>query len=92
MRFVITTTLLAIIILTTSDSMAQDVRGIRLDTVTGYFRATPIGVEDMRYIGDRYITGEDSSLMRYVTSVVQRDIDFYADFDLVQVDQFYLTT
>ena len=92
MRFVITATLLAIIILTTSDSMAQDVRGIRLDTVTGYFRATPIGVEDMRYIGDRYITGEDSSLMRYVTSVVQRDIDFYADFDLVQVDQFYLTT
>jgi len=92
MKLASTALLVTAILLTSSGSHAQDSRGIRLDTVSGYFRATPIGVEDMRYIGDRYITGDDSSLMRYVTTVVQRDLDFYADFALVRVDNFYLTT
>jgi TolB protein len=46
----------------------------------------------MKYIGTEYITREDSSLMRYVTTTVQRDINFYADFELVSLDTFYLTT
>ncbi len=92
MRSAIFRIILATITLTATGSIAQDARSLDLGEITGNFRATPIGVEDMRYIGDRYITGEDSSLMRYVTRVVQRDMDFYADFDLVQIDQFYLTT
>lgn len=70
----------------------QEIRDYRLGTVFGQFKATPIGVEDVRYIGSSYIVVDDSSLMRWVTTVVQNDIDFYADFELVRVDSFYLRT
>lgn len=92
MKFVLIA-LLALATLTTAHTaQAQDRPGLHLGTITGSFRATPIGVEQMRYIGDRYINGEDSSLMRYVSRVVQRDIDFYADFELTILDKFYLET
>jgi TolB protein len=76
----------------TTVAQEADVREFRIDTVTGVFEPTRIGVDDMRYIGTRYITPEDSSLMRYAVTVVQRDLDFYADFDLVLIDSFYLLT
>lgn len=72
--------------------LGQDVREIRIDTITGVFEPTPIGVEGVKYVGNRYINAEDSTLMLWVTRVVQRDIDFYADFSLVLVDSFYLAT
>jgi TolB protein len=75
-----------------SSGTAQGVRDYRLGTVFGQFKATPIGVEDARYIGSSYIVADDSALMRSVTSVVQNDIDFYADFELVRIDTFYLRT
>lgn len=80
------------LLLSISAVKAQDteVREFRIDTITGVFQPTRIGVEDMIYIGTRYITPDDSSLMRYTTSVVQRDLDFYADFDLVLKDSTYL--
>lgn len=59
---------------------------------TGDVQPTPIGVEEMKYVGNQYITANDSSLMRYVTRIVQRDIDFYADFELVEIDSFYIKT
>ena len=92
MKFSLILALTIALLQTSSASQAQEGRNLHLGTMTGDFRATPIGVEAMRYIGDRYITSEDSSLMRYVTTVVQKDIDFYADFDLVLADQFYMTT
>lgn len=84
--------LTASLILTVVSAQGQEGRHLYLDTIGGNFRATPIAVDDMSYIGDRYITGEDSTLMKYVTNVVQRDIDFYADFELVRLDQFFLQT
>jgi TolB protein len=68
----------------------DEVRNIFFDTIAGGFEPTMIGVEDMKYIGDQYITHDDSTLMTYVTRVVQNDIDFYADFELVRKDTFFL--
>jgi TolB protein len=83
---------LLLIVICVSFGNAQEVRDYRLGTVFGQFKATPIGVEDVRYIGNSYIVADDSSLMRWVTTVVQNDIDFYADFELVRLDTFYLKT
>ena len=69
----------------------DNVRVIEFDTLrTGYVEATPVGVDQMRYIGTQYISGEDSSVMQWATNVIQTDIDFYADFELIPVDSFYL--
>jgi len=86
------TILVALTFFTALGASAQDVRDVHLGTIKGQFRATPIGVEDTRYIGTRYIAREDSSLMRWVTIIVQHDVDFYADFELVPLDSFYLRT
>jgi len=77
-----------------SGSFAQEdnIRDIAFDTIGGVFQATPIGVDEMKYIGNRYITRNDSILMRYTTAIVQNDIDFYADFELIPIDSFYLKT
>ncbi|RKX27417.1 MAG: Tol-Pal system beta propeller repeat protein TolB [Candidatus Zixiibacteriota bacterium] len=67
------------------------IRNIFFDTLMASgFEATPIGVDDMRFIGNQYITPDDSSIMRWVTQVVQRDINFYADFELIPLDSFFL--
>ncbi len=73
-------------------AQGQDIREFKIDTVTGVFEPTPIGVDEMVYVGNRYITAEDSVLMSYVTQTVRRDLDFYADFDLVLIDSFFLKT
>jgi TolB protein len=86
------TNLLTIITLAAPLAVAQDVPKYDLGEIGRAYEPLKIGVEDARYIGDRYITGEDSSLMNYVTIVVQRDLNFYADFELVLLDTFYLTT
>ena len=83
-------------IATTLSSKAQsqtgDIREYVLDTIVGVAEPLRIGVNQMSYIGTRYITPDDSSFMRYATLVVQRDVDFYADFQLVLVDSLYLST
>ncbi len=69
----------------------QGVRNIMFDTlVRGQVEPLPVGVEQMKYIGNQYITPDDSSIMQWATNIVQRDISFYADFELIQVDSFYL--
>ncbi|MCK4301239.1 MAG: Tol-Pal system beta propeller repeat protein TolB [candidate division Zixibacteria bacterium] len=76
-----------------TDATAQErnVRNIFFDTLrSGDIRSTPVGVEEMTYVGTDYISGYDSTLMRYITAVVQFDVDFYADFDLVLTDSFFL--
>jgi len=71
----------------------EEVRNILFDTLRiGYVQPTPIGVDEMKYVGTVYISAEDSALMRYVSDVVKNDIDFYADFDLVPIDSFFLKT
>jgi len=84
--------IILLLTLTVGAAVAQDVREIRIDTITGVFEPTPIGIDEVKYVGDRYISGDDSTLMLWVTRVVQRDIDFYADFSLVMLDSFYLAT
>ncbi|RKX24010.1 MAG: Tol-Pal system beta propeller repeat protein TolB [Candidatus Zixiibacteriota bacterium] len=85
-------TLFLIILISISTAHSQDVREFRIDTVSGVFEPTPVGVDQMKYIGNRYITSEDSTFMEYVTLIVQRDLDFYADFELIPLDTFYLRT
>lgn len=71
----------------------EDVNRIFFDTIrTGDVRPNPIAVENMKYTGTQYITLADSQIMGYVTGVVQFDLDFHADFELVRLDSFYLRT
>lgn len=73
-------------------AQSNRVRNVFFDTLrTGDIQPTPIGVDEMKYIGNQYITAQDSTLMHYITAVVQYDIDFYADFELIPVDSFFLT-
>ncbi len=87
-------TLLTLLICTSSLFAQSDkVRNVYFDTLKiGYVEPTPIGVDEMKYVGNEYIDKNDSSLMRYVTGIVKRDIDFYADFDLVPIDSFFIKT
>ena len=74
-------------------AQSDKVRNVHFDTLKiGYVEPTPIGVDEMKYVGNEFIDKNDSSLMRYVTGIVQRDIDFYADFDLVPIDSFFIKT
>jgi TolB protein len=94
-RTIATTLILFCIVLVSGETQAQfhDVRNLYFDTlVIGDFEPTPIGVSNMIYTGTDYISARDSLFMTYATSVVRSDIDFYADFDLVRVDSFYLRT
>jgi len=85
--------ILCVLAYTTAHTQDQSVRNIFFDTLrTGESHPTPIGVDEMMYVGNRYITGDDSALMRYTMTIVQRDLDFYADLDLVPLDSFYLKT
>lgn len=70
----------------------DDIRRIFFDTISGEYQATPIGVDQMKYIGNVYISHEDSVLMFYTTRIVQNDLDFYADFELIPLDTFFLRT
>lgn len=60
------------------------------DTIVGEFQPTPIGIDEMQYIGTQYISHEDSVLMNYITRIVQNDIDFHTDFSFIPVDSFYI--
>jgi TolB protein len=74
-------------------AQGDEVRNIYFDTLYGsQVQPIPVAVENMQYVGNRYITNADSTLMNYATIVVQRDVDFYADFSLVPLDSFYLKT
>jgi tricorn protease-like protein len=89
-------TLLTIVLtLSAAAVTAQDenVKNIPFDTVrTGQVHPRAIGVEDMKYIGTQVISSDDSSFMRATTGVVKYDIEFYADFELVEIDSFYIRT
>lgn len=77
---------------TGSAQMEENIRNIFFDTISSGARPTPIAADEMKYVGSEYITADDSSLMRFVTAIIQRDLDFYADFDLVPIDSFYIKT
>ena len=83
---------IVVLFLSLSNAFAQgdEVRNIFFDTITGVFEPTLIGVDEMRYIGNQYIDAKDSNLMQYTTRIIQNDLDFYADFELVPLDTFYL--
>jgi TolB protein len=87
--------LLALICLTTTASAQTDanIRNIPFDTIrTGEVKPTAIGVEEMKYIGAQVITKGDSGFMHAATGIVKFDIEFYADFELVEIDSFYIRT
>ncbi len=76
-----------------SRARAQDeteIRHVLFDTIVGAAEPTAIGVDDMVYVGTEYITRNDTTLMQYVTRIVQRDLDFYADFELIPIDSFFI--
>jgi len=75
----------------TADAQFEgEVREIRMDTIMGIPEPTKVGVDEMRYIGLDYITGNDSLYMNYVTQIVQWDLDFHAEYELVRVDSFFM--
>lgn len=87
--------LVTLLLILPLSGMAQSdggrIRNIFFDTLTASgFQATPVGVDQMKYIGNQYITSDDSSMMGWVTQTVQRDINFYADFVLINLDTFFL--
>jgi len=98
MKILYSLTMISILILVTMpEPRAQygdeNIRNIFFDTLTtGEVNPTPIGVDDMKYIGTNIISGSDKLLIRYVTDVVKYDIDFYADFELIMLDSFYMKT
>ena len=81
-----------LIISSNAYSQSDELREFRIDTLTiqGEVQPTPVGIEDMKYVGNQFITYDDTVLMRYVTQTVQFDVDFHADFDLVRVDSFFV--
>jgi TolB protein len=73
------------------DAQSDPVHEIYFDTLrTGDVQPTQVAVEDMTFIGNQYITGDDSTLMTWVTRIIRYDVDFYADFSLVEADSFYM--
>jgi TolB protein len=85
----------ALALILASAALAQgkedDVHRVFFDTLrTGDVKPLPVGIEDIDYTGTNYITAEDSALLRYCTGIIRFDVDFYADFELVQVDSFYM--
>lgn len=93
-RVLLITALLLIISSSVSAQWGDDeVRNVFFDTIrTGDIRPTPIGVDEMKYIGNTYITRDDTAFMQSVTSVIQYDLDFHADFELIPLDSFFLKT
>ena len=72
-------------------AQSDDVQEYELQPLrTKGVKATPIGVDEMKYIGTQYISGSDSTYMRYITTVVRYDVDFYADLVLIPIDSFYV--
>jgi TolB protein len=70
-----------------------DVSRYFYDTLrTGEVQPIKIAVEDMKYVGTNYITAADTTAMKNVTEIVRADIDFYADFQIIIADPFYLKT
>lgn len=88
----LTFTFIAFVTIAAAAFAQDDIRQVHLDTLTGVPQPIMVGVDDMKFIGANFITHEDSVLMNYTTTVVKRDVDFYADFDLVQKDEFYMRT
>ena len=91
-RFLGCCALSTLVLTATASAQEGGVRDIFFDTIGGTFQATPIGVDEMKYIGNQYITHDDTVIMQYTTAIVQNDLDFYADFELIPIDSFYLKT
>lgn len=87
-------TIVAVLLVVSCGVLAQDanVRTIPFDTISGGFRAIPVAVDNMKAATSDPLTREDSILMEYVVRVIQKDLDFYADFELIPLDPFFLET
>jgi TolB protein len=74
--------------------MSQDddfIPNYTIDTIrAGDVQPTQVGVDEMKYIGTDSITSDDSLVMNYISRIVQYDVDFQADFELVRVDSFFV--
>ncbi len=86
--------LFALFIITVNISaQSRDIPVFPIDTIrTGDVKPTMIGVDEMLFVGNKYISRNDSSLMDYTTIIIQRDLDFYSGFELTPLDTFYLKT
>ena len=87
--------LFSMVLILSASVIAQsddNIPGYTFDTLnpSGFVEPTPIGIDEMKYIGNQYISRDDSTLMNYITRIVQNDIDFHADFSFVGIDSFYM--
>jgi len=93
MKYIFATLSLTVLLFSNGFTQSDNIRNIFFDTLrTADVQPTPVGVDEMIYVGNRYITPDDTALMQYTTTIIQRDIDFYAGFDLVPLDSFYIKT
>jgi TolB protein len=94
-RFVLLSALLiAGLFALSSSAQAQgrrDVPNVYFDTVrTGEVQPISLAVEDIKQAEGSSLTGGDMLTLRNVVDVIRRDIDFYADFQIITADSFYL--
>lgn len=93
MKQLLAITLFVLLAPVTTQAQSEGSRQSISGTIKGQgYDPTNVGVDDARYIGDQRITANDSTYMDYVTRVVRRDVDFYADFKLIRIDPFFLRT
>ncbi len=86
-----------LLLICTSTTFAQfeetGVRNLFFDTLRGGdVQPTLIGIDPMKYVGNEYINAEDSNYMRHTSNIIESDVDFHADFEIVMIDSFYLRT
>jgi TolB protein len=80
-----------LLIVSGAKAQEENIRNIPFDTIrTGEVHPRAIAVEDMKYVGTSRITKEDTAFMRAATGVVQSDVEFAADFELIEIDSFYI--
>lgn len=92
MKTVLSTIFFLFLVAGGAEAQWDNVRNIYFDTITTEFEPIRVAVDDIRPKYSTPMTTEDTSLFYWTTSVIQRDIDFYADFELIPVDSFYLQT
>jgi TolB protein len=92
MKILLATISLLLLVSASSHAQWDNVRNIYFDTITAEFEPIRVAVDDIRPKYTTPLSTEDTSLFYWTTSVIQHDIDFYSDFELIPVDSFYLKT
>ncbi|MEE8578027.1 MAG: Tol-Pal system beta propeller repeat protein TolB [candidate division Zixibacteria bacterium] len=92
MKTLLRLTVLSLILSSSASAQWGDVRNIFFDTISAGFQPLPVAVDVMKPTEGYTPSSDDETTMGYVTRILQADLNFYADFDLVLLDSFYMRT